>query len=107
MMGAAGWLHFSHVFHGVTENLQAEAVVRQNSVFPLHIPLRMILRIKIGFRMGHQAENAARGIAQAGDCVQGTIGIVRKFLCRLAGYRIRIAAGDASQCLEAFQQILV
>ena len=53
--------------------------------------------------MGHQAEDAAGGIAEPGDGVDRTVRVVGKFLGRRAGRRINVTARHAPGGLEGVE----
>lgn len=64
----------------------------------------MVFRVKICFGVRHQTKHASGGIAQPRYRVQRPVGVVRKFLRRLAGGGIGITAGNSPHGFHSLQQ---
>ena len=53
------FLALIQVLHGIAEKRQPASMIRQNPALSLDLPLRMIFRIQVSFRVRHQSEYAA------------------------------------------------
>ena len=77
----------------------------QRPATPLDLPLGVILRVEVGFRVGHQPEHSPRGVAQPRDRVQRPVRVVGELLGGRSRFRIRVAAGDAPGRFQPFEEL--
>src|SRR5215831_9522651 len=61
------------ILHGVPKQLQPIPFLRQSA----SRPLRVLRREHVAFGVRHEAEDAAAGVAEAGDVALGAVGIDR------------------------------
>ncbi len=100
--------HLGKVRNGVLEYLKSEACFWQifsfaEEFFFFHLPIMKVGKMVIAFGMGHQSEDAAGRVADAGDVFHGAIGVDRVDAVGKVAFDVAISEGDLVVLFEDFE----